>query len=212
VDQWNDHPVQEHKGVITLEAGKKYSVVFEYYENAGDAVAQLVWETPYGRKELIPTAQLYPQTIQEDKQGAGLKGEYYASAHYTHHLLTRSDPGVDFLWDTGSPDERIAPDYFASRWRGRVSIPETGSYQFSTLADDGIRLWVNGQLLVNDWVYAHPPQRFAGSLNLEGGKSYDIQLDYYEAYGEAQVQLFWSGPRTGGKEELIPASALTPAL
>ncbi len=212
VDQWNDHTVQENKGVITLEAGKKYSVVFEYYDSVGDAVAQLLWETPYGRKELIPTAQLYPQNTQQDKEGTGLKGEYYANANYTEHVLTRIDPEVNFAWGNGSPDPKLAPDYFATRWRGKIRIPEGGEYRFTTLADDGIRLWVDGKLLINDWMYAHPPQWFSGGLPLEAGRSYDIQLDYYEAYSGAQVQLFWNGPRTNGKEELIPQAVLTPAL
>ncbi|MBI4272432.1 choice-of-anchor D domain-containing protein [Candidatus Uhrbacteria bacterium] len=212
VDQWNDHQVQEHKGTLTLEAGKKYPVVFEYYDSTGAAVAQLVWETPYGKKGLIPTSQLYPQRVQQDKEGTGLKGEYYANANYTQHVLTRIDPSVNFIWGNASPDPKLSSDYFASRWRGKIRIPEGGTYTFSTLADDGVRLWVDGKLLINDWMYAHPPQRFSGDLTLEGGRSYDIQLDYYEAYAGAQVQLFWSGPATQAQEELIPQTALIPAM
>jgi hypothetical protein len=58
---------------------------------------------------------------------------------------------VDFNWGTGSPDPSIAADNFSARWTGQVQPVSTQAYTFYTVSDDGVRLWVNNQLVIDNW-------------------------------------------------------------
>jgi hypothetical protein len=82
--------------------------------------------------------------------GTGLTGEYFTDLTLTTKKLQRLDPTVNFDWGGASPDPSL-PAQFSVRWSGQVLPPSTGMYTFSTVSDDGARLWVNGQQLVNDW-------------------------------------------------------------
>src|SRR5688572_11078881 len=80
--------------------------------------------------------------------GIGLRGEYFDNRDFSAPKLTRVDPTVNFNWGTGSPDPAIGSDTFSVRWTGRVSPRYSETYRFYTTSDDGVRLWVNGQLLI----------------------------------------------------------------
>ena len=83
--------------------------------------------------------------------GTGLSATYFNNADFTGTVVSRIDATVDFNWGTGSPASSIAVDTFSARWTGQVEAPVTGAYTFYTVSDDGVRLWVNGQQVVNNW-------------------------------------------------------------
>ena len=120
----------------------------------------------------------------------------------------RFDPTVNFAWGTGSPIAGIAADTFSVRWTGSVLAPATGIFRFYTTTDDGVRLWVNGQSLINRWIDQGPTE-WSGSIALEGGKSYNLQLDYYDNVGNAAASLSWWGPGIAAKG-IIPQASLSP--
>jgi hypothetical protein len=133
--------------------------------------------------------------------GTGLRGEYWTASYATNPFsgpatLTRTDATVDFNWDTGSPDPAISPDYFTARWYGQVQAVGDDTYTFYTVSDDGVRLWVNGQLLVNQWVN-HAPWTNSAALALSGATKYDVLMEYYEHAGGAVAQLI--GPRPAAR-------------
>ncbi|MDB6065209.1 MAG: hypothetical protein JWR26_1417, partial [Pedosphaera sp.] len=108
----------------------------------------------------------------------------------------------------GSPDPSISADTFTARWTGMVQPQFSQTYTFYTTTDDGVRLWVNGQLLVNAWVN-QGPTTWSGSIALKGQQYYNIQMDYYENAGGAQAALAWSSP--SAPQVIIPQSQLYPA-
>jgi hypothetical protein len=140
--------------------------------------------------------------------GTGLKGDYFDNSDFTAFKLTRTDPTVDFNWESGSPDASIGPDTWSARWTGQVEAPATGSYTFTTVSDDGVRLWLNGVLLVNNWTQ-HAPTENSGSISLTGGLKYALVLEYYEGGGPGMIRLLWSGP--GIAKATVPQSRLYPA-
>jgi hypothetical protein len=76
---------------------------------------------------------------------------------------------------------------------------------FYTQSDDGVRLWVNDQLLIHQFV----PQSLtehSTSIQLEAGREYNIRLDYYERFGSASVKLLWSSAST--PTQVIPPENL----
>lgn len=139
----------------------------------------------------------------------GLKAEYFDNAELTTPVLTRTDPTVDFAWGTGSPNAAIAPDTFSARWTGQLQAKFSETYTFHTFSDDGIRLWVNGQLLIDNWS-DHAAIENTGSISLVANQKYDLKLEYYERGGDAVAQLFWSSPSQA--KEIIPQSQFSAPL
>ncbi len=140
--------------------------------------------------------------------GSGLTGEYFDNIDFTLPVLTRVDPRVDFDWGVGTPDPAVGPDQFSVRWRGSVVPPVTGSYTFYTLSDDGVRLWVDGELVIQKWTDQGTAENASKPVELVGGRRHDIQLEMYENWGRAVARLLWSGPDVA--KQVVPASHLLP--
>ncbi len=139
--------------------------------------------------------------------GIGLRGDYYDNIDFTGTRVRRIDPTVGFDWGTGQPDPGIGADQFSVRWLGQVQPRFTETYTFHTVSDDGVRLWVNNQLLIDNWT-DHGPTENIGLIALQAGHLYDIKMDMYENGGGATAQLFWSAPSVA--REIIPSTQLYP--
>jgi glucose/arabinose dehydrogenase len=137
--------------------------------------------------------------------GTGLKAEYFDNIDFTNLKLTRTDATVNFDWGDGSPDPTIGVDTFSARWTGQIQAKYSETYTFYTTSDDGVRLWVNGQQVINRFVDQAPTEAF-GTIALAAGQKYDIQLEYYERGGGAVSQLSWSSANQA--KEIIPQSQL----
>ena len=137
----------------------------------------------------------------------GLKGEYFNNTTLSGSpALTRTDATVDFTnWGTGSPDVLINANVFSVRWSGLIQPLYSETYTFSTRSDDGIRLWVNGTQIINNWT-DHGTTTDTGTIALTAGVKYSIVLEYYENAGGAVSQLLWSS--TSQALQIIPQSQL----
>ncbi len=152
--------------------------------------------------------------VGEIGNGAGLLGRYYEFTGGTPPAnpfqtlqLERIDGTVDFDWANGSPDPAVNDDLFAVRWLGQVQPLYSEEYTFYTWSDDGIRLWVDGQLVVDAWT-DHGAQEDSGVITLEAGERYDIEVHYYENGGDAVAGLSWESANQ--VKEIIPALYLYP--
>ncbi len=162
-----------------------------------------------GQAWTSPVASL---TVGSLGAGIGLRGDYYAygdgTTNYTGApALTRVDATVNFDWGTDVPDALLPADYFLVRWHGQVQPIYSDTYTFSTTTDDGARLWVNGQLLVNLW-QNQAATKASGTVALQAGQKYDIVMEYYENTSTASAQLSWSSAHQAA--EIIPATQLYP--
>jgi glucose/arabinose dehydrogenase len=140
--------------------------------------------------------------------GTGLSATYFDNTAFTGTSVSRVDPTVNFTWGAGSPAPGIAADTFSVRWTGQVQPQVSGTYTFYTVSDDGVRLWVNGQQLVNRWSN-HAAIEDSGTITLTAGQRYDIRMEYYDNTGQATARLLWSGPST--PKAVIPSARLYPA-
>ena len=141
------------------------------------------------------------------KVGGGVKGEYFSGMDLGNLVLSRTDPQINFSWgDPGSPDELVPVDLFSARWTGEVEAAFTETYTFYTSTDDGVRLWIDGQQLVNAWVDQGTTE-YRGTIDLVAGSTYSLVMEYYENGGGAVAELRWSSPRT--PKDLIPQAALS---
>jgi len=141
--------------------------------------------------------------------GIGLQGVYYNGITLTGTpLLTRIDSTVNFDLGFLSPAPGTVPtDLYSVRWTGQVQAVFSETYTFYTQADDGIRLWVNGVQLVDNWQNQGTTER-SGTISLVAGQKYDIVVEYYENTGGATSKLLWSSAST--TKAIIPALQLYP--
>jgi hypothetical protein len=143
--------------------------------------------------------------------GVGLQGDYYSSQLMTFAgspTLSRTDPALNFDWGAGSPDPLISTNRFTVRWSGQVQPFYSQTYTFYTTSDDGVRLWVNGQKLIDHWVNQGVAE-WSGTIALNAYEKYDLLMEYYENTNNAVAQLSWSSP--GQAKQVIPPSQLYPA-
>jgi hypothetical protein len=140
--------------------------------------------------------------------GTGLKGQYYNNVDFTSLKKTRTDATVNFNWGTGSPVPGMGADTFSVRWTGEVQTQFNESYTFYTVTDDGVRLWVNGQLIIDRW-FDQGATEWSGAISLSAGQRYSIQMDYYENGGDASAQLLWSS--SSQTKQIVPQTQLYPA-
>jgi glucose/arabinose dehydrogenase len=139
--------------------------------------------------------------------GLGLLGTYFNDLGFTGRQVTRLDPTVDFNWGTGPPVTDIGPNTFTVRWQGQVRAKVTGTHTFYTVSDDGVRLFVNGQAVIDNWT-DHSATENSGTIALTAGQKYDIRMEMYENTGQAVARLLWSAP--GVAKEVVPQSHLHP--
>jgi hypothetical protein len=149
-----------------------------------------------------------PSCVPLSGTGTGLRGEYFANTNLSKSVLTRTDPNVDFSWGNAAPSAGMSADRFSVRWTGQVTPRFNGATTFYTVSDDGVRFWINGQLLIDNWT-DHGSTENTASITLSAGQKYDLKLEYYEATGGAVSRLLWSSNCEA--KQPIPSSQLYPA-
>jgi hypothetical protein len=168
IDQWHDSTNVTYTSTRTLSQGN-YSIRIEYFENIGDARIRFWWES----------GTSFPQW----------RGEYFANITLSGSpTLVRNDGEIAFDWGAGSPASAIPVDNFSVRWTRSAGF-NPGDYVFNARSDDGIRAWVDGQLIIDQWHEAgNTTYRAIRSL---GSGVHDIKVEYYENLGDARVQFWW---------------------
>ena len=138
--------------------------------------------------------------------GTGLNAEYFNNMTLAGTpALSRNDATVNFNWADGSPGSLIGNDNFSVRWTGRVQPQYSENYTFTTRSDDGIRLWVNGTQIINNWT-DHAATDNTGTISLVAGQKCDLVLEFYENGGQAVAQLSWTS--ASQLKQIIPQTQL----
>lgn len=142
-------------------------------------------------------------------------GEYYANLGLSGQpVLVRDDWGVDFSWGSGSPASGVPANGFSARWTRALNFAP-GIYRFYVTVDDGARLWVDDQLLIDEWHDSSTMEPYSAVLELAG--THRVVVEYYEHTGRAFVSFWWErvsalpgpNPRPGLP---TPGKKLTPPL
>ena len=151
--------------------------------------------------------------------GSGLLGLYYSNHLSTAPFVgtavwTNVDPQIAFTWLTGAPDDGlnfpslVNTDHFSVRWVGQLQGGWNQTYTLYTTNDDGLRLWINGQLVIDSWVNQSGAVEHSGTLALTTNRQ-DILVEYFENTGNADVALSWESPSQ--VKQVIQMSQLYPA-
>lgn len=187
VDQWHDGGAGLRSGDFQGVGAGDHTVRIEYYEAQGDAFATVWWERTGPITEW--------------------KGEYFNNTNLDDApVLVRNDREINFNWGSDAPATLIARDYFSARWTRKLSF-EDGLYRFSVRADDGVRLWINGQPAIDQW-HDSQSQTYSADAPLAAG-THSIKLEYYERSGGAMIEFNWK--RIGSRSPIQPQISLAPA-
>jgi quinol monooxygenase YgiN len=189
IDQWRDQSDGRFSANVNLLGGP-VTLRVEYYENVGRAAVNVT--LPAGGSPVSGPTPGAPPAVTTNPW----RGEYFNNRNLTSApTLIRNDAAVNFNWGTGSPAPSINADEFSVRWTRTVNLAP-GNYRFEVFSDDGVRLWVNDRILIDQW-RDQEAGNFSASVNLPGGNT-TIRLEYYEAFGRAAISLSTNPPLPAG--------------
>ncbi len=144
---------------------------------------------------------------------SGLTGQYYTNSSTTYPSslnfnpanlrMTRRDPSIDFTWTTVTPITNNG--YYCVRWTGQIEPQFSETYYFVATTDDGVKLWVNNQLIIDFW-FAKSPSDVIGTNTLQAGIRYNIKMEYFQQTGSAEAHLSWYSASQAW--QIIPADRL----
>ncbi|MCX5214705.1 glycoside hydrolase family 3 C-terminal domain-containing protein [Kitasatospora sp. NBC_00240] len=150
----------------------------------------------------IDTSLLTPSS----GSGHGLTADYFNNQTLAAPAVaSRVEPTVDSTWNGGAPVQGTSGGSWSGRWSGKVTPPTTGTYTFSLTSDDGSRLFVNGQKIIDQWQPQASTTR-TGTISLTAGQPVSIQVDYYQAGGASNLTLGWLQPGQNLHDQAITAA------
>jgi hypothetical protein len=169
IDAWYDSSAHTVSGHYPMTRGS-HTIRVEYYEHTGEALTHLWWEK----------VESYPDW----------EGQYWSNRDLNGApLLTRNDLEIDFDWGLHAPAPGLPTDDFSVRWT-RTSGFDAGPYRFHAFVDDGIRMWVDNQLILDEW-YDSKPHEVTTDWAMTRG-THTLRIEYYEHTGGAQVSVWWN--------------------
>jgi hypothetical protein len=170
IDEWRDQAAMEYRVNRTLTAGE-HDIRVEYYDAVAGAIAQLRWEA-----------------------GACAVGQYRAE-YFSNRNLTGAptfvrceDTPLNHDWGTGGPGNGVPNDSFSARWTGRFTF-SAGIYTFIARTDDGMRVWVDNTLIIDQW-RDQAATEYRADRTLTAGE-HEVRVEYYDAVAGAIAQLRW---------------------
>ncbi len=195
IDKWQDMDYELHY-VDGVHLSGPHTVKLEYYEHTGSARVHFWWEN--GTEDNSPPS-FQPATPAHQSPNpapaAGITATpgKWAAAYFANTglrgepVLTRTETTLDHNWGWRSPGDDVPVNYFSARWTQSLHL-DSGVYRFTTYSDDGVRLWVDGRLLISSW----RPMRGhrSGTMWLDGG-IHQVQVEYYERTGVALIKIGW---------------------
>ncbi len=135
----------------------------------------------------------------------GLLGSYYNNTSFTGIPETRLDPRINFKWGNGIPIRLVGDDNFTVRWEGHLLADHTQSYELRLEVEDGGRLWIDDQLVIDTWDTGGYSNTSI-FVPLQAGNFHKIKLELLAETGRSDVRLFWSAPSVN--EHIIPETHL----
>jgi PA14 domain/Periplasmic copper-binding protein (NosD) len=201
-------------GSSAIDAGKVISGITDGFVGAAPDLGALEQgQTPFQAGANLQVPCVYgDDCMPKIERKYGILGQYFSDETLSTLITTRIDPQINFGWygDTQSPPGVYLPSgkNYGVRWTGTLEVSETANWTFYLTADDGARLWVNDQPLINRPEYKDPPVDQA-SIQLQAGQQYKIKLEYRQGSGGARALLEWSNDAGLGRQ-VVPRQAFSP--
>lgn len=152
-------------------------------------------------------ADLDAGTVGPRTDAQGLRAAYHEGLGFETVRHVRVDETVDFEWQRLSPGPRVPVDAFSVRWTGWIRPRFSELYTLHALTDDGVRVFVDGEPIISDWV-ERTIMESTGTVALTADRWHLIRVEYFDKWDVAAARLFWSSPSQ--PREIIPAVQLSP--
>lgn len=200
---------------IHLNAGQIVPFQANYVELTWYATARLFVKGPVS-EQVIPQEWLRTG-VRPVNQSQGLTGRYYIDADGSHTFsannpmfMQRTDALVSFDWGVGSPVANGPVDNFLVRWKGYVTVPVSGTYQFGAASDDGVRIKIGASdtLIYDQWYDRGLTETYGNGYYLTANQPTLITVEYYEHGGGASMYFKVQNP--DGSRQVVPNSWLSP--
>jgi len=191
IDKWQDMEYELHYVDGTYLTGS-HRVRLEYYEHTGHARVRFWWEpgtNDNAPPSFVPAVPAAPVDVAPVEAAADpWSASYFANSDLSGEpVLTRVETALNHNWGFGSPGAGVPRDQFSARWTQPLYF-QAGAYRFTTYTDDGVRLWVDGQLLIDSW---RPMRGYrSATVRLSEG-THDVRMEYFERAGVALARLTW---------------------
>lgn len=213
VDQWRDRSVMESTGQLVLQENQSYPLKLEYFENGGQAIVRLLWTAPGQPKAMVPKERLFapgaPPKAEASRvaPATGWLALYYDRQDLSGPFQAATNATIDFHWRNNRPLAGINHEHFSVRWMGELTVPDTDHYSFHVESDDGMRLWIDGELLLDEW-HDGVMNLTTKPVSLEKGRNYTMRYEMFENTSEAKARLFWSSARI--TKSIVPSRHVHP--
>jgi hypothetical protein len=206
IDQWKVQGVSTYCDSEHLSAGN-HTLQMAYFENTEYAVARLWWRPGEGPSHPTPPQPPAPQP----PPYGGWTAQYYTNKDLSGSpKVTRTDPDIRFEWGLRAPAPDLPVDDFSVRWTRDVNF-SAGTYNFFAKHDDGVRLWVDGDMVIDYW-RDQAATTHSGTRKLSAG-SHRVKVEYYEHTQYASIVVWWdvggSKPSPGPGPAPGPGGAVT---
>ncbi len=198
---WNKHPPTINEVTVSLHGGT-YSMAVSYFEDVGRALLKVAWERIGPPKPgaadvtVISSGPTQPPPPPPPSQGSWA-AQYWNNTDLSGNaVLARNESAINHEWGYGSPSSGVVNnDHFSARWTRSIYFA-TGSYRFTTQSDDGIRVSVGGNRIIDNW-NVHELQTNTADADLNAG-TYTVVVEYFENTEVATAKFWWE--RTDGGE------------
>jgi hypothetical protein len=197
---------------VRLPSGLEGWVARSYTDFTGSAPVVATPAPPTASPTATPTSIVAPPVPTPTPSAGEWLGEYYPNQNLSGNpALVRTDPSITFNWGLGSPAPSIPVDNFSARWTRTVSLPR-GVYRFYARADDGVRVWVDGELIINEW-QDQAATTFTADRTLDDG-FHSFRVEYYENVQQAEISFWWErvGDFPEWRGEYYDDADLTPPI
>lgn len=204
LDKWSTYATDD-TAVLAVTPNTEYPIELRLRDGTGASKISLQWDSAGGTNFVtVPSANLAPKTY-----GGGLLAEYYDGENFQALVTRRVDPEIAFDWGTNAPtpDSMMDADHFSVRWRGTVTTGAASSVRFRVVHDDGARLYLDNNLVLDKWnTYATDD---TSVISVTPNTTVPIRLEMRDVSGTSKLALQWD-PTGGTNFVPVPSEALAP--
>jgi hypothetical protein len=232
IDRWFDQPGGDNSVEVKLDAGRAYDLRVEYYNGTGRAAATLAWSSPNLARQAIAHGNLllpdgagaiaeapsriavpttsadsgpaFDRVLQSDR--TGLRGEYFEDRDLQELRFVRIDPAIDFNFHSENPPDPTSPAEGSVRWTGMIEARQSEDYRFHVEVHRRVRLWVDGQLIIDQWK-GEGGEYTSAKVSLAAGRKVPFKLEYTSPDGFMICRVRWSSVST--PRDVVPPEAFS---